>query len=183
MLPKRSDSRKTILFADSEDSRRESISALLRESGYHLLSACVGREAVQKAREHSGPIHLLLANVEMTEMSGIDLGYQLTRQRPDMKIFLLSYRDSGIIILGRGWQFLPARFALEMLRNRIRDILQEPPWPANNGTSDSEGADCCQSLTERESQVLKLIASGQSTKQIAVSWVSHSKRPSGIELA
>jgi len=157
---------KTILFAETEERRRQSLSVLLNASGYHLIVAFSGKDALQKALEFKGPIHLLLANVEMPEMTGSELAQRLNRQRPDMKVFLISGRDSGMFLLNHGWQFLPAPFASDLLRTRIAEILKKQQRtsghsPHEDGRRDGQG------LTKREIQVLKLIAEGNSTKQLA----------------
>jgi len=118
---------KTILFADDDGPLRKFISALLTRSGYNLIVAGDGREALQKAREHVGKIHLLLSDVEMPEMTGIELAIQLNQERPDTKILLISGLATGMLVLNNGWQFLPKPFMSDMLRDRIRDFLSEQP--------------------------------------------------------
>jgi FixJ family two-component response regulator len=161
------DGGKTILFAEGEKRLRLSVSASLRTSGYHLIVAGSGGDAMQQALEFKWPIHLLLANVELSDMTGFDLSQGLNKERPDTKVFLVCDLDSGMLVLDHGWQFLATPFAAALLRTRIRDILKEPhpltiqPWPPEDARSGQE------TLTNRETQVLKLIAGGNSTKQIA----------------
>jgi DNA-binding NarL/FixJ family response regulator len=152
---------KTILFAQGEGKLGQSLALSLRTSGYHLIVASGGEEALQKALEFEGPIHLLLANVEMTDMTGVKLAQRLDRARPDTKILLLSRRDSGMLVLDHGWQFLPAPFEADMLHGKIRDILRNSRVPTSYAVSRHE------SLTKREIQVLRLIAAGNGTKQAA----------------
>ena len=85
------------------------------------------KEALQKSREFSGIIHLLLSDVEMPGMTGIGLAIQLNQERPDTKILLISGLATGMFVLNNGWQFLPKPFVSDMLRDRIRDFLSE--WP------------------------------------------------------
>ena len=100
---------------------------LLRRCGYNLIDACNGIEALQKAREFAGVIHLLLSDVEMPGMTGIELAIQLNHERPDTKILLISGLSTGMLVLNNGWQFLPKPFVDDMLRDRIRDFLSEQP--------------------------------------------------------
>ena len=116
---------KTILFADDDGQLQTFISALLTRCGYNLIVAGSGQDALQKAREFGGVIHLLLSDVEMPGMTGIELATQLNQERPDTKILLISGLPSGILVLNNGWQFLPKPFAADMLRDRIRDFLSE----------------------------------------------------------
>ena len=120
-------SEKTILFADDDGQLQKFVTALLLKCGYKVIVANDGKEALQKAREFDGPIHLLLSDVEMPGMTGIELAIQLNAERPDTKILLISGLESGMLVLNNGWQFLPKPFVSEMLRNRIRDFLAEQP--------------------------------------------------------
>jgi DNA-binding response OmpR family regulator len=58
-------------------------------------------------------------------MTGIELAIQLSSERPDTKILLISGLDSGMLVLNNGWQFLPKPFMADMLRDRVRDFLSE----------------------------------------------------------
>jgi two-component system cell cycle sensor histidine kinase/response regulator CckA len=118
---------KTILFAEDDEQVRKFVATLLNRCGYKVIVANDGKEARQKAHEFAGPIHLLLSDVEMPGMTGIELAIQLNRERPDTKILLISGLDSGMLILNNGWSFLPKPFLSEMLRDRIRDFLSEQP--------------------------------------------------------
>jgi DNA-binding NarL/FixJ family response regulator len=157
---------KTILLAEGGERLRQSVSDSLIASGYHLIVATGGQEALQKAIEFKGPIHMLLANVEMPDMTGIELARRISRNRPDTNIFLVSNLNSGMLILNNGWHFLPTPFASDMLKARIRDILKEPQWPTKHQSFD-QGLSGQVRLSNRETQVLKLIAAGNSTKESA----------------
>jgi DNA-binding response OmpR family regulator len=126
-MPDELNSNKTILFADDDSQLQKFVATLLRKHGYNLIIANNGMEALQKARSYDGMIHLLLADVEMPGMTGIELAIQLGRDRPDTKILLISGLDSGILVLNNGWQFLPKPFMGDMLRDRVRDFLAEQP--------------------------------------------------------
>ena len=120
-------SSKTVLFAEDDGQVQKFVSALLTKSGYHLILASNGLDALQKARAYEGVIHLLLSDVEMPGMTGIELAIQLAQERPDTRILLISGLPSGMLVLNNGWQFLPKPFMPDMLRDRIRDFLSEQP--------------------------------------------------------
>src|SRR5436305_2944084 len=122
-----SNSDKTILFAEDDGQLQKFVATLLHNCGYKVLVASDARDALQKAREFKGIIHLLLSDVEMPGMTGIELAIQLNQERPETKILLISGLDSGMLVLNNGWQFLPKPFMAEMLRDRIRDFLTEQP--------------------------------------------------------
>lgn len=102
-------------------------SALLLDCGFNLIIASDGLEALQKAREFKGKIDLLLSDVEMPGMTGIELAIQLNQGRPDTKILLISGLATGILVLNDGWQFLAKLFLSDQFRDRIRDFLSEQP--------------------------------------------------------
>ena len=118
---------KTILFADDDGQIQKFVAALLHKCGYKVIVASDGKDALQKAREFKGVIHLLLSDVEMPGMTGIELAIQLNQERPDTKILLISGLNTGILVLNNGWSFLPKPFAADMLRDRIQDFLSEQP--------------------------------------------------------
>src|SRR5579871_642577 len=122
-----SNSEKTILFADDDGQLQKFVAALLHRLGYKVIVASDGKDALQKARGFDGIIHLLLSDIEMPGMTGIELAIQLNQERPDTKILLISGLDTGMLVLNNGWQFLPKPFVSDMLRDRIRDFLSEQP--------------------------------------------------------
>jgi DNA-binding NtrC family response regulator len=127
MVPENFNFTKTILFADDDGQLQKFVAALLTKLGYRLIVAGNGLDALQKAREYDGVIDLLLSDVEMPGMTGIELAIQFGRDRPDTKILLISGIESGILVLNNGWQFLPKPFMADMLRDRVRDFLSEQP--------------------------------------------------------
>jgi two-component system, cell cycle sensor histidine kinase and response regulator CckA len=116
---------KTILFAEDDAHLRKFVVALLTKCGYKVIVATDGKNALQQAQKFAGTIHLLLSDIEMPEMTGIELAIQVNQERPDTKILLISGLDSGMLVLNNGWQFLPKPFLAEMLKDRIRDFLSE----------------------------------------------------------
>jgi DNA-binding response OmpR family regulator len=121
-----SNSLQTILFADDDGQLQKMVAALLHTCGYDVIVARDGKEALRKAHEFEGAIHLLLSDVDMPGMTGIELAIQLNQQRPDTKILLISGLATGMLVLNNGWSFLPKPFMPEMLSDKIRDFLSEP---------------------------------------------------------
>ena len=118
---------KTILLAEDDGPLRKFVLALLVKSGYNVLQANDGIQALEIALAFKGTIDLLLSDVEMPGMTGIELAIQLNRERPKTKILLVSGLESGILLLNNGWQFIPKPFMADMLRDRVRDFLSEQP--------------------------------------------------------
>jgi DNA-binding response OmpR family regulator len=125
MVPDGPNSPETILLADDDGQLRKFVSGLLTKCGYNLIVADDGKDALLKASEFEGTIHLLLSDIEMPGMTGIELAIQLNQARPETKILLISGLATGMLVLNNGWQFLPKPFVSDMLRDRIRDFLSE----------------------------------------------------------
>src|SRR5258708_36806801 len=69
----------------------------LRDSGYKVLTAADGTEALAAARSYAGPIHLLLTDVVMPGINGRVLAERLAPLQPGMKVLYMSgYRNTFI---------------------------------------------------------------------------------------
>ncbi len=101
--------------------------ALLAMVGYHTLNADTGAAALLVARAYSGTIHLLISAFDTRGMSGIELGTQLQRERPSMRILLVSAGHNGLLVLNNGWTYIPKPFVAEQFKDRVRDFLSEQP--------------------------------------------------------
>ena len=121
---------------------------------------------IQDVRKFDGAIDLLLSHVEMPgvpNLTGPELAQRLNQERPDTKIFLLSGKDSGMLVLNHGWQFQPTLHKLGTLQARIQHILKQPQGSEKHQDAEHRRV----ALTKKETQVLRLIADGNSTKQVA----------------
>lgn len=122
---------KTILLAEDDQRVRTFVLTMLIENGYAVLVAGDGQQALKQSREFEGVIHLLLSDVEMPNMTGIELATQLQIDRPSIRILLMSGMAAGMLLLNEGWQFLPKPFISNLLRDRIHDLLHERPNEAD----------------------------------------------------
>jgi len=159
-------SERAILFVEGGGFR---LSAALSPptADWRLIVAGSGAEALQKAGEFAGTIHLLVANLDLTDMTGVELAQRLNKERPDMETLLVSTMGSGMLILSHGWHFLPVPFETAMLRHKVLEILEDSVLSASKHASAANGGVAPRKLTKREIQILKLITAGNSTKQAA----------------
>jgi two-component system cell cycle sensor histidine kinase/response regulator CckA len=122
-----SDAHETILVVEDEKAVRDLTMRMLQRLGYKLLAASSGAEAIEISRAHTGPIHLLLTDVVMPNMSGRQLADALEPSRPDMKVLYLSgYTENTVIhhgVLDANVEFLPKPFSREILAKKLREIL------------------------------------------------------------
>lgn len=117
----------TILLVEDERIVREFAVQALKGLGYHVLFAPNGTEAMRVAHDHGGPIHLLLTDVVMPQMSGKILAERLSRVRPELKVLYVSgYTENTIVhhgVLDEGIHFLPKPYSPRNLAAKIREIL------------------------------------------------------------
>lgn len=114
---------RTILFVEDEQQVRDFIRLILQSGRYEVITAVDGIDALEKARAHEGAIHLLLSDVDMPEMTGIELATQFTKERPETAILLMSGLPSESLVLNEGWQLLPKPFVPQMLKDKIASML------------------------------------------------------------
>jgi PAS domain S-box-containing protein len=117
----------TILLVEDEESLRALASHILRQNGYHVLTAEHGVEAMAVANRHQGRIDLLATDVVMPNMDGRKLAQRLVCQRPDLNVLFLSgYTEDEVI--GKGYAdksmaFLPKPFTPDTLARKVREVL------------------------------------------------------------
>ena len=119
--------RETILLVEDEPSVRGLVFEALRINGYTVLEARHGIEALLMGTKHLGPIHLLLTDVVMPQMSGPEVADKLTSLRPDMKVLYMSgYPDHPVFGQGglkKATAFLQKPFAPNVLVQKVREVL------------------------------------------------------------
>jgi len=117
----------TILLVEDEAMVRVLARSILEESGYHVLEADHGEEAMRVCGRYDGPIHLLLTDVIMPQMSGRELAERITPWRQKMKVLYMSgYTDDAIVhhgVLNKGMAFIEKPFTPDVLGRKVRDVL------------------------------------------------------------
>jgi PAS domain S-box-containing protein len=119
--------RETILLVEDEPSVRGLVHETLRLHGYTVLEARHGIEALLTGTKYVGPIHLLLTDVVMPQMSGPEVAEKLLTVRPGIKVLYMSgYPDHPVFDQGgmnRETGFLPKPFSPHVLAQKVRDVL------------------------------------------------------------
>ena len=102
----------------------------LRASGYTVLSAADGKEALAAAERHGKPVDLLLTDVVMPGMSGRELAAELARRKlVPRTLFMSGYTDNSMVkhgVLEPGIALLYKPFTFETLTAKIREVLDGP---------------------------------------------------------
>src|SRR3989475_1106955 len=121
----------TILLVEDEGDVRELAREILEKSGYAVLEAANGPDALRIAARHEGVIHLLLTDVVMPQMSGRELARRLVRTRPEVRVLYTSgYIDENMMrrsVVDQDTALLKKPFSSDALVRRVREVLDGRP--------------------------------------------------------
>lgn len=121
--------KETILVAEDQDAVRILICEVLTSKGYRILVASRGEEALRIAREHPGPIHLLVTDVVMPGISGRELARNLAVLQPELKVLYMSgYTGNAMVhhgMLEEGLIFIQKPFSPDALARKVREVLEK----------------------------------------------------------
>jgi len=171
-----------VLIADDHDIVRAGVKSLLeRQDDIEIAGeAADGRQVVRMASELSSSI--VVMDIAMPQLNGIDATAQILRQDPDIKVIILSmYADEEFLVralsagikgyllkdavqedllravraVATGRSFFSPAIAQALAEDYVRQLQ-------NKGLEDSYNL-----LTEREREILQLLAEGKSNKEVA----------------
>ncbi len=119
----------TVLIVEDEAGLRRLARRVLQSSGYTVLVAGNGQEALKVLAEHAGPVHLLLTDVVMPGISGPELASQVAELHPGIRIVYMSgYADDAMIrhgVPGSHQGFINKPFTLAELTAAVQRALAE----------------------------------------------------------
>ena len=118
----------TILLVEDEEAVRELVGGFLRQKGYTVKEAENGIEALRIMRQEAGTIHLLLTDLVMPKMGGLELAEKLRAQRSGLRVVYMSgYSEyNAAPDANKDWQgaFLQKPFSMGSLARKVRAVLQ-----------------------------------------------------------
>ena len=123
----------TILLVEDEDAIRLVAATVLRRLGYAVIVASDGADALAVFARTTTPIDLLLTDVVMPNMSGVELAERLVVARPGLKVLCMSgFTEEGIIrrVAAHGYGFMQKPFNPERLMLHVREVLDGAPASA-----------------------------------------------------
>jgi two-component system cell cycle sensor histidine kinase/response regulator CckA len=125
--PRESRGTETVLVVEDEPGVREVTRRALARRGYDVLEAATGNEAISIARHHAGAIHLLLTDVVMPGMDGLELARRLSETHPETRILYMSGYPGEAPLAGdheiASNDFLAKPFGQDTLASKVREVL------------------------------------------------------------
>jgi PAS domain S-box-containing protein len=119
----------TILVVEDESAILEMCRRMLGRAGYRVLAASTPGEALALAGAHAGEIHLLLTDLVMPEMNGLDLAARLQASHPGLRLLFMSGYTPDAAAHQRGLppgaHFLQKPFAMNTLAEQVRRALEK----------------------------------------------------------
>jgi CheY-like chemotaxis protein len=119
----------TILLVEDDAAVREVGVAMLARLGYRVIPAADGHEALERMRSGPDAVDLLLTDVVMPRMSGLELAQAARRIRPETKVLFVSgyfQQRTGATPMTPG-MVVQKPFTSTLLANAVRLALDAPP--------------------------------------------------------
>ncbi len=116
----------TVLLAEDEELVRDVTRQMLEMSGYTVLVAKNGEEALELCERHPEPIHLMVTDVVMPNLNGPDLAARVKSIRPKMGVIFLSGYSSmmgEVAFPTPEAHFLQKPFSPDALIAKVREVL------------------------------------------------------------
>ncbi len=119
----------TVLVVEDEEMVRQAVCRLLLQHGYTVLDADNSAEAIDIAEGHPSPIHVLLSDIVMPDMSGPALADRVLQKRPQIRLIYMSGYTGHALVhraqLEEGTALVQKPFTTESLLGTLRQILDQ----------------------------------------------------------
>jgi two-component system cell cycle sensor histidine kinase/response regulator CckA len=120
----------TILLVEDDNLVRTIILRILQDHGFVVLEAAGGPEGLLLAQQFSQRIHLLLSDLSMPVMNGMEVAQRLAGIHPETRVLFLSGYNQGILpgekAPDKAIAFLQKPFKADELLQSVRGVLQSP---------------------------------------------------------
>jgi PAS domain S-box-containing protein len=117
----------TVLLVEDDNFLRELATEVLEMNGYRLIVAASPDEALVRVLQHTGPIHILVTDVEMPGMTGVDLAAKVKDLKRGVRLLLMSGYTSKSLgdrgVLDDNAAFLQKPFSNRDLLDKVREVL------------------------------------------------------------
>jgi DNA-binding NtrC family response regulator len=125
--PNPGDARPVILAVDDDRAILGLLDHTLSHAGYRVLTADCGWNAIREYENNGRPVHLLLTDVIMPDLTGPVLAERLRAQQPDLQVLFISgFHDADLVqrfVTRKGFTLLPKPFTIEGLLRVVEQSL------------------------------------------------------------
>jgi CheY-like chemotaxis protein len=113
----------SVLVVDDEPALLQFVTIVLRQRGYHVLTASNGVEGLMVYSSYRVKVDLVLTDVQMPGMNGIEMAKRLHALNPNLKILLMSgYVPDGVEV-PQGLRLLDKPFLPNQLMEAVQEML------------------------------------------------------------
>lgn len=120
--------RETILLVEDEENVRKPLLQILEARGYNVLEAADADQAMNISKSHPGPIHLMVTDILMDGMNGVELAERLAFKRPEMKVLFATGYPAGLAerpsLTNEEAPLLKKPFSGRDLAAKVREVLE-----------------------------------------------------------
>jgi two-component system, cell cycle sensor histidine kinase and response regulator CckA len=117
-----------ILVVDDDRDLLDLVEAVLTGAGYRVLRAEGGRKAIEVYESGGEPVHLLLTDVMMPDLTGPVVAERLRSRQPDLQVLFISgLHDADLLqrfVTRKGFALLPKPFTMQSLLRGVEDALK-----------------------------------------------------------
>ncbi len=117
-----------ILVVEDEESVRRFAERALERNGYEVFTAANANEALDVFKQKKGEIHLVISDVVLPNINGLDLVHQLITMNPRLSILLSSgytdHRSHQRLIEKEGYLFLKKPYAYLELLEAVKSAVK-----------------------------------------------------------
>ncbi len=117
----------TVLVAEDDEISRDAVCSILKKFGYDTIDAETADKCLGVAKLHKGPIHMLLTDVVMPEMNGLELYKKLKVFLPRLKVLYMSgYVGNEVTshgILDEEIRFIQKPISAHALTGKVREMI------------------------------------------------------------
>jgi PAS domain S-box-containing protein len=126
--PRRPQATETLLLVEDEEGVRTLAANALRLNGYKVLECADGAKALALCESFDDPIHLLVTDVVMPCLGGVDLARQVAPLHPEARVLFMSgYPDRDFVVSPEmAERYIQKPFTGQELTARVRKLLDTP---------------------------------------------------------
>jgi DNA-binding NarL/FixJ family response regulator len=165
-------SQETLLLVDDEQDVVDALARTVRDRGYRILAATSGTKAMELLEQEK--VDLLISDIDMPDMSGLELVTRVRKSKPDVVRFILTgvaSLESAMAAINEGevHRYLTKPWDTEELRSAIRDGLdrrKQAGSPEAKTPADAL-AGITEPLSPRLRETLEQLMTGACPKDIA----------------